>query len=229
VVDWAYANVTSTLFSCLATHAVLQFRFGQTRRRQPSKLWGVFAHHLVERQHPLVVGVNTRFDVPHSRFNAIEREQFDSAGLHVLVESEEAGVHLAVSEDGFRLVFFQGHPEYDTISLLKEYKREVMRFAVGETDIYPPFPEHYFSKLAQAVLDEYADQVRAAKAAQVPIPRFPEDLIAPRLDNTWHDTAEAILNNWVGKVYMLTNQDRAKPFMEGVNPADPLGIYAKPA
>ena len=40
---------------------------------------------------------------------------------------DEAGVHAAVSEDGFRRVYFQGHPEYDANSLLKEYKREVLR------------------------------------------------------------------------------------------------------
>ncbi|MFM8331844.1 MAG: homoserine O-succinyltransferase [Candidatus Methylumidiphilus sp.] len=225
VVDWAYEHVTSTLFSCLTTHAVLQFRFGQKRRPLPAKRWGVFPHHLVERQHPLVVGVNTRFDVPHSRFNEISRDQFEEAGLRVLVEGEGAGVHLAVSRDGFRLVFFQGHPEYDTISLLKEYKREVTRFACGAREDYPPFPESYFSPLAQAILDEYAELVRIAKSQGESMPRFPEDLIAPKLDNTWHDTAEAILNNWVGKVYQTTNQDRARPFMEGVNPDDPLGIY----
>jgi homoserine O-succinyltransferase len=30
-----------------------------------------------------------------------------------------------VSEDLLRIVFFQGHPEYDTISLLKEYKQDI--------------------------------------------------------------------------------------------------------
>ena len=225
VVDWAYDNVTSTLFSCLTTHATLQFRFGQKRRRLPGKRWGVFPHRLTDRHHPLVVGVNTRFDVPHSRFNEISRDQFEQAGLHVLVESEEAGVHLAVSQDGFRLVFFQGHPEYDTISLLKEYKREVMRFASGEREDYPPYPENYFSPLSQAILDEYADLVAAAKKADAPPLRFPEELIAPSLDNTWHDTAEAILNNWVGKVYQTTNQDRRLLFMEGINPDDPLRFY----
>jgi homoserine O-succinyltransferase len=187
----------------------------------------VFPHRLTERHHPLVVGVNTRFDVPHSRFNEIGRDQFAKAGLRVLVESDESGVHLAVSRDGFRLVFFQGHPEYDTISLLKEYKREVMLFASGLREDYPPFPENYFSPLSQAILDEYADLVIAAKKAKTPMPSFPEALIVPKLDNTWHDTAEAILNNWVGKVYQTTNQDRAKVFMEGVNPDDPLGIYGK--
>ncbi len=37
VIDWAYDNVTSTLCSCLATHAVLQFRYGQTRTPQAAK------------------------------------------------------------------------------------------------------------------------------------------------------------------------------------------------
>ena len=52
----------------------------------------------------------------------------------VLAESEDAGVHLATSPDGFRIVYFQGHPEYDRNSLLKEYKREVGRFLDGELD-----------------------------------------------------------------------------------------------
>lgn len=224
VIDWAYANVTSTLCSCLATHAVLQFRYGQKRRPLGFKRWGVYPHRVVDRRHPLVVGVNTRFDVPHSRFNQIDRAQFDAARLPVLVESERAGVHLAVSEDGFRLVFFQGHPEYDLNSLLKEYKREIGRFARGERADYPPFPEQYFSLASQALLDEYRDRVEVATAGSAPLPEFPETLVAAQLDNTWHDSAEAVLNNWIGKVYQITNMDRRQPFMQGIDPADPLGL-----
>ena len=44
------------------------------------------------------------------------------------------------------------------------------------------------------------------------------------LDNTWGDTAKAVVNNWLGLVYRLTNLDRNQQFMEDVNPADPLGI-----
>ena len=204
VVDWAYHNVTSTICSCLATHAVLQFRYGQKRRRLPAKRWGVYHHTVVRREHPLVAGVNTLFDVPHSRFNQIDREQFEAAGLHILAESEQAGVHLAVSEYGFRLVFFQGHPEYDMISLMKEYKREVMRFHQGEREDYPPFPENYFSLRSQAILDEYAHMIKTARRAGREAPPFPETLITDALHNTWHDTAEAVLNNWVGKIYQST-------------------------
>ncbi|MFP5504897.1 MAG: homoserine O-succinyltransferase [Gammaproteobacteria bacterium] len=224
VIDWAYANVTSTLCSCLATHAVLQFRYAQKRRPLGFKRWGVYSHRVTDRRHPLVLGVNTRFDVPHSRFNQIDRAQFEAAGLHVLAEGDDAGVHLAVSEDGFRLVFFQGHPEYDTISLLKEYKREVLRYAAGHRPDYPPFPDHYFTLQIQAVLEEYRECLEQARRDGRPAPELPEDLILPHIDNTWHDTAEAVLNNWVGKVYQITNNDRRKPFMDDVDPGDPLGL-----
>jgi homoserine O-succinyltransferase len=222
VIDWAYKNVTSTLCSCLATHAVLQFRYNQKRRPLDFKCWGVYSHHVTNRNHPLVNGVNTRFDVPHSRYNQIDRSQFEDAGLHILAESKEADVHLAVSEDQFRLVFLQGHPEYDIISLLKEYKREVKRFVNNERDDYPPFPENYFSLQTQASLNEYKIQVINAKQNNKDFPEFPESLISEKLDNTWHDTAEAILNNWIGKVYQLTNMDRKKAFQDGVDPKNPL-------
>ncbi len=224
VIDWAYENVTSTLCSCLATHAVMQFRYGQSRKHLGLKRWGVYPHHLVNRDHPLVSGVNTRFDVPHSRFNNISREQFEAAGLHVLVESKEAGVHLAVSEDQFRIVFFQGHPEYDIISLLKEYKREIHHFINGVRSDYPPMPENYFRRQIAAILDEYQREVITAKAQGRAAPELPEHLITAQLDNTWHDSAEAVLNNWIGKVYQLTNMDRKKPFQEGIDLSDPLGL-----
>jgi homoserine O-succinyltransferase len=121
-------------------------------------------------------------------------------------------------------VFFQGHPEYDTISLLKEYQREVRRFAAGERADYPPFPQNYFGSRSQAVLEEYHERLLGALAKGSPAPELPEGLIVPYLDNTWHDTGEAVINNWVGKVYQLTNIDRRLPFMAGVDPNDPLGL-----
>lgn len=226
VIDWAYENVTSTLCSCLATHAVLEFRYGQRRQALRDKCWGVYSHKVTRRDHPLMVGVNTRFDVPHSRFNEIRREQFAAAGLPVLVESAVAGVHLAVSADGIRMVFFQGHPEYDEISLMKEYKREIGRFINAEIGDYPPFPEHVFTPLHRAILFEYREQVEWAVRSGAPAPLFPEHLLLPDLDNTWHDSAEAVINNWIGTVYQVTHVDRRKPFRDGVDPNNPLGLRA---
>ena len=223
VIDWAYENVTSTLCSCLATHAVLDFRYGQRRTPRPRKTWGVFPHRVVDKHHPLVHDVNTRFDVPHSRWNDVSRAQFDQAGLQVLAESE-VGVHLATSPDGFRFIFFQGHPEYDTVSLLKEYKREVMRYGSGEVGVYPPFVDHYFSERDKAVLREYHARLDSARAVGRTLPDFPDALVTQRLDNTWRDTAHAVVGNWVGLVYQLTHSDRRLPFMDGVDPQNPLGL-----
>jgi homoserine O-succinyltransferase/O-acetyltransferase len=227
VFDWAVDNVTSILCSCLTTHAVLQFRYAQKRRPLANKRWGVYSHRVSDRSHPLVTGVNTRFDVPHSRFNQVDRKQFDAAGLKVLVESEQGDVHLAVSEDGFRIVFFQGHPEYDTISLMKEYKREVGRFIFGELSQYPPFPENYFSLRTKAIFQEYKERILASRENGTEAPEFPEALIAPTLDNTWHDSGEAVINNWMGKVYQLTHIDRRIPFREDIDPANPLSLPCK--
>ena len=226
VIDWAYNNVTSTFCSCLATHAVLQFRYVKKRIAQGGKIWGVYPHRVVEKTHPLVNDINTRFDVPHSRWNSITPEQFTEAGLHILVSSEKIGVHLATSPDGLRFIFSQGHPEYDTISLLKEYKREVSLYEQGKRKDYPPFPKDYFRLQEKTLLNEYQKELDVALNAGTAVPEFPESLITDRLDNTWHDTAEGVVANWMGLVYQVTHNDRRKPFMDDVNPDDPLNLYS---
>ncbi|MCB1761608.1 MAG: homoserine O-succinyltransferase [Gammaproteobacteria bacterium] len=224
VVEWAEENVTSTLCSCLATHAVLESVHGQRRRPLGFKRWGVFPHRVVDTSHPLVKDVNTLFDVPHSRFNDISRAQFTDAGLHILVESEEAGVHLAVSQDRIRWVYCQGHPEYDTVSLMKEYKREVMRYASRDRADYPCFPDNFFSPQVKAILNEYRLLLYNAMDNGLEQPHFPDELIVRLLHNTWHDTAEGIVANWIGTVYQLTHHERKRPYMDGIDPRDPLGL-----
>ena len=221
VIGWANEHVTSVLCSCLSTHALMKFLHGIDRRPLPAKKWGVYSHEVVAPRHPLLRGIRTPFDVPHSRYNAVTREQFEEAGLTILVESAEAGVHAAVSEDQFRRVYFQGHPEYDANSLLKEYKREVLRHFHGERDL-PAFPEHYISGGAASVIAHYLESAHQAHAAHAPLPDFPEAEVVPFLHNTWTDAARAIFDNWLGLVYQLTNPDRRIPFKDGVDPHRPL-------
>jgi len=224
IADWAHENVTSTLCSCLATHAVLEFRYSQKREPQPQKKWGVFEHSVIDQKHPLVTDINTRFDVPHSRWNTVHSRQFDDVGLKTLVIGDDGCIHLATSADGFRTVFFQGHPEYDTISLLKEYKREVTRYIAGDLKTYPPLPTGYFGQFESALLREYQSKVLLAKSTDAEIPVFPESLVLPKLDNTWHDTASAVVGNWMGLIYQVTHKDRRKPFMAGVDIENPLNL-----
>ncbi len=224
IVDWAAERVTSVLCSCLATHALLKHSYDVDRVRLPGKRWGVYSHRVSDRDHPLLRTVNTRFDAPHSRYNEITPAQFREAGLSVLAESDEGDVHLAVSPDQFRFIYFQGHPEYDINSLLKEYIREVTRYFDGEISDLPPYPENYFSLEAAAIVGSYVETAEAARARGAPIPPFPEDAVVRTLDNTWGDTGKALFNNWLGLVYRLTHLDRHRLFMDGVDPLNPLNL-----
>ncbi|MDJ0958645.1 MAG: homoserine O-succinyltransferase [Arenicellales bacterium] len=224
VLEWARENICSTLCSCLATHAAVKRYHGIQRFKLPEKRWGVYSTQIVRPEHPLVLNTNTRFDAPQSHVYEVSRDQLEKSGLMVLADSAEACVHLATSPDGFRFIYFQGHPEYDKSSLLKEYKREVNRVWSGVRPDYPPFPKHYFSKEAASLLEEYKVKIITAKARSDPAPDFPEDALLPFLDNTWADTGKAMFNNWLGLVYQLTDRDRHIPYMANINPDDPLGL-----
>lgn len=223
VIEWARQNVTSTLCSCLSTHALMKYFYQIERTKRATKKWGVFEHRVIQPAHPLLREINTRFDVPHSRWNSITVEHFEQAGLTVLIQSFDGEVHMAVSPDQLRIVYFQGHPEYDTNSLLKEYKRDLMRYFEGHND-QPPYPENYFPLEAREIAERYMRRARLSLEQGAALPPFPEDEILPCLDNTWGDTAKAIFNNWLGAVYQVTSVVRHIPFDKNIDPADPLGL-----
>jgi homoserine O-succinyltransferase len=231
VADWAQQTVTSVMCSCLASHALIQMLYGVQRRAMDRKKWGVYRHFHTDagKAHPLLRDVNTMFAVPHSRWNTLDLEDLQEAGVPVLVVTRQDDVHLATSPDGFRFIFSQGHPEYDINSLLKEYKREVLLYTNGQRSTYPPFPENYFSERCERLGRGIERQVRKLKAAGQPFP--PEDFAETEfescLHNTWGDTGKAIFNNWLGLVYQRTHLDRCKPFLDGVDPNDPLGLRTR--
>ena len=224
VAEWAGEHVSSTMCSCLATHALVKHFWGIERYKLSQKRWGVYSHRVTAPEHPFVAGTNTRFDAPHSHVYEVNSKQFRDKGLRVLASGEEADVHIATSPDGFRFLFLQGHPEYDVISLLKEYKREVGRVLSREREDYPPFPDHFFSLDAARALNRYRDAVLASNGDYTQLPEFPEALVLDHIDNTWGDTGKAMVNNWLGLVYQLTHRDRKIPFMQGIDPNNPLRL-----
>lgn len=198
VLDWGVSATKSILCSCLATHAVLQKYRGMRRTRLPHKRWGVYSHYVL-KDHPLIDGLTGPVEAPHSHWYDMTREEFESVGLTVVLESDEAGVHMAVDDDDF-YVFFQGHPEYDLISLLKEYRRELGRYWRGERDDYPPVPEHYFSAEALGRLEEYRPVLETARAERRDPPRLVEADLLPRDTHTWGEEGKVIYRNWLRRV-----------------------------
>jgi homoserine O-succinyltransferase len=88
------------------------------------KMFGVYPHKVMNRKIPLVRGFDDIFYAPHSRHTEICKEDIEKhQELTILAESEEAGVFLVIAEDG-KQIFVMGHPEYDRVTLDKEYRRD---------------------------------------------------------------------------------------------------------
>lgn len=124
IMEWTKTNVTSTLHLCWGAQAGLYYHYGIDKVQLDEKLFGVFRHKVLNRKIPLVRGFDDVFLAPHSRHTdvPIEKIRVDKR-LMILAESEKAGAFLTMADDG-RQIFVMGHPEYDRITLDKEYKRD---------------------------------------------------------------------------------------------------------
>ena len=74
------------------------------------------------------------------------------------------------------------------------------------------------------IAKQFLERANQAQARGQPLSSLLEEQLEPMLDNTWGDTAKALVNNWLGLVYKVTNLDRNKQFMKNVDPDDPLRL-----
>lgn len=124
IMEWSKTHVTSTFHICWGAQAGLYYHFGLDKVLLPQKLFGVFEHKVLNRKVPLVRGFDDFFLIPHSRHTTTPAETIHGCDkLTVLAESEEAGVLLAMAEEG-KQIFVMGHPEYDRLTLKDEYFRD---------------------------------------------------------------------------------------------------------
>ncbi len=124
IMDWADRHVTSTIYLCWAAQASLYHFYGLQKRKLDHKMFGLFRHKVLRRKVPLVRGFDDVFLAPHSRHTEVPADAIHACKeLTVLAESEEAGVFLLMAQSGHR-IFVMGHPEYDRITLDREYRRD---------------------------------------------------------------------------------------------------------
>ena len=124
IMDWAEIYVTSTLFICWGAQAAMYHYYGLRKKLLPQKLFGLYRHRVLNRKEPLVRGFDDVFMMPHSRHTTVDAGDIRACKeLEILAESQEAGVFAAMAQEG-RKVFVFGHPEYDRLTLEKEYLRD---------------------------------------------------------------------------------------------------------
>jgi homoserine O-succinyltransferase len=199
VLDWAEEETASAVLSCLAAHAGVLHGDGIYRRRLEEKRFGVFE---VERitEHVLTAGLVDGLRFPHSRWNEISAEALTNAGYSVLTHSKGAGVDVFAKQKRMSLfIGLQGHPEYDALTLFKEYRRDTRRFLKGERTTYPSLPVGYFDKETSEALLAFRERAMAHRREELMI-EFPESQAAHRLQNTWRAAGRSVYRNWLGYV-----------------------------
>ena len=138
LIDWARDNTVSSLWSCLAAHAAVLHLDHIERRRLPAKRSGAFVATTNSQ------GLPPQLRICHSRLNEVRRDDLVKSGYTIISESPGGHVDIFAKNCPSAFVFYQGHPEYDADSLMREYRRDVGRYLHGERSDYPDMPENYF-------------------------------------------------------------------------------------
>jgi homoserine O-succinyltransferase len=192
LVDWAKTNTRSTIWSCLAAHAAVLHLDGIERRRLPAKCSGIYDCVKVSDDW-LTRDLRSPLMISHSRFNAVNESELVARGYDVLTRSNEIGVDIFARQMPSRFVFFQGHPEYDALSLQREYMRDIARFLAGQRDHYPNLPASYFDTETENVLRHFQARAKLTRdpelAAELPgltlRPEFAAGAAAALLFRNW--------------------------------------------
>jgi homoserine trans-succinylase len=132
------------------------------------------------------------------------------------MQSAQAGVDLFVKKKKESLfVHFQGHPEYGTGTLLKEYRRDIKRFLRKERETYPNMPHGYFDATATKLLSDFRDKVKANPHEEF-VAEFPEAAVVGGLQETWRASAAAVYRKWLQ--YLVSRKAESSP-LSSMTPA----------
>ena len=198
IVEWAEENVIATVWSCLAAHAAVLHLDSIRRSPLDEKCFGLFAHAKAS-DHRLLQGLSSPILTPHSRWNEIPEDALVSSGYRTLSRSCDAGVDMFVKERKSLFLFFQGHPEYDSDTLFREYRRDVGRFLRGERESYPEMPKQYFDPETANLLDAFRKRVLVDRREEL-LSVFPTEYGSNTVYSTWHSQALCTYGNWLNYI-----------------------------
>ena len=192
LLDWASRAGVPVLLSCLAAHAAVLYFDGIVRRPLATKRSGVFDH-VRASDSEMTSGIPFGARVAHSRWNEVGEDALVSAGYEVLTRSQEAGVDMFTKRS---VLFCQGHPEYDPVALLREYRRDIGRYLNGDRATYPTTPQGYFDAPAQHAIVEFRRRAEMGRDAAL-LPSFPYEALRAGLDGGWHLAAADVVRRWL--------------------------------
>jgi homoserine O-succinyltransferase len=203
--EWAESNTHSTVWSCLAAHAAILHMDGIARVRRNDKLFGIFeCARAID--HRLTAATPSRFRLPHSRWNGVPEKDLAACGYSVLTRAADAGVDTFIKQRKKLFVFFQGHPEYESDTLLREYRRDIGRYFKSETDTCPLIPQSYFDDETGHVLSVLRERSLCDRSEKLLL-EISATLAESKIEKTWNSSATTLYRNWLE--YICTQKEKA--------------------
>jgi homoserine O-succinyltransferase len=196
LIRWAEGNVSSAVLSCLAAHAAILMFDGIARIPLAEKFDGVFSNR-PSTTHPLARGMGAEALMPHSRFNDIPTTVLERRGYEPVLSQQDCWSAMALQRGGCLFVLYQGHPEYERLSLLREYRRDIRRYLAGERTKYPSIPKRYFTPAGEAQLREFQRRVHQRPIQPESLKWFPYEELAKSIGASWSTTADRLYANWM--------------------------------
>ena len=192
---WGSENVPAMVLSCLSAHAALAVFDGVERTTLPAKCTGVFAQE-VDPSHPLAAGFRNPVFLPHSRLNTVPVQAVADAGYAVVLQSQEVGWSVATKTVGrSEVVLMQAHPEYDASSLVREYVRDVGRYAGRLQNELPCLPTDCATGPDWDALRQLHGRVMSGERDPALVAAFPFDEIGARAPWPWRGAALRLFAN----------------------------------
>jgi homoserine O-succinyltransferase/O-acetyltransferase len=209
LLDWSQSRALPSVWSCLAAHAAVLHLSGIARTRLERKYFGVFEHS-VESNHPLMANITAPLATPHSRWNDLPVAELRSSGYTILSEAKDHGANIfMMHRGGAQMVFLQGHPEYQTETLLKEYRRDIGRYVRARQPLYPTLPHAYFPAATVVLLEEFCKRAKADRRPQI-MADFPEATVRASLVPTWREGTVQLYRNWLASVRKCYSERHAR-------------------
>ena len=110
-----------------------------------------------------------------------------------------AGADMFVKQRSSLFLFVQGHLEYDSRALFREYRRDIRRFLSGERDSYPEMPSCYFDEKVAVALAAFRRLALENRSVDLLL-EFPAFMAQRKLSHTWRRPALRTYANWLSCV-----------------------------
>lgn len=133
IMDWSRTNVFSSLFLCWGAKAALKYFHNVDSVKGEHKTFGLFEHRLLPDKTGVLFGFPDFFPAPVSRWKNPRRDQIEKVEeLEIIADSPDTGPNMLVEARAYengaafypRRLYVLNHPEYETDTLDREYKRD---------------------------------------------------------------------------------------------------------